>query len=508
MTPSPQQAAAIEWVRSGTGNAILKAVAGAGKTTTLLEMVGALPAGSRAALVAYNKDIATELKEKIATRGLAAEAGTVHSFGFAALRRANRNIKVEGKKVSMIMDTLQIAPWYRDVVGQLVSLAKQSGVGALVNSNDVNVWNEIFAHHDLTLALPEEFRRDVNAQNEAIRLAQGVLEASNRNIDVIDFDDMCYLPLYLGLKPFQYDFVMLDEAQDTNETRRALVRLMVKDGGRFVAVGDPAQAIYGFTGANSDSLDRIAADFNAIELPLTVTYRCPKAVVEVARQWVSHIEAHESAPEGAYARATYDQLMMFKPNGGDDVILCRKTAPLIALAYCLIRNGVACKVEGREIGTGLLKLVRKWKKIATISAFLDKLTDWSDKEIQKAKVRKADALVAKIEDQVECLQEIAATLNGRDPLTMLEAKIDALFSEKVKEQGILTLSTIHRSKGREWNRVFWLGRDQWQPSPWARQAWQIEQEVNLMYVAATRAKEQLIEIDAPIKDAVSEREAA
>ena len=60
--PSPQQQVAIDWAANGEGNAILEAVAGAGKTTTLLNMVAALPAGKSAALVAYNKAIANEIK--------------------------------------------------------------------------------------------------------------------------------------------------------------------------------------------------------------------------------------------------------------------------------------------------------------------------------------------------------------------------------------------------------------------------------------------------------------
>jgi superfamily I DNA/RNA helicase len=495
--PSPQQAAAIEWVRTGSGNAILEAVAGAGKTTTLLRMVEALPPGKRAALVAYNKAIATEIAEKVAARGLNADVGTVHSFGFQALRRANKSIKVDGRKVKDIMRRLSIPQWYQDVVGQLVSHAKNGGVGVLVTANDVRVWNQIFDRNDLALALPEEYRQSVDVQQQAIEFAQATLQTSNRELSIIDFDDMCYLPLLCGLKPYSFDFVMLDEAQDTNETRRALVGQMVKEGGRFVAVGDPAQAIYGFTGANSDSLDRIAKDFNAIRLPLTVTYRCPKAVVRVARQWVSHIEAHESAPEGEYFSIDYDGLFGAQPNGAEDAILCRKTAPLVTLAYALIRKGTPCKVEGRAIGAGLLKLVRKWKGPKTVGAFLDKLKEWSAAEIQKAVVAEKFNLASAIEDQVECIEEIASTLAGRDPIFALEQKIEALFGDDVSAQGVLTLATIHRSKGREWKRVFWFGAETWQPSKFAKQQWQIEQEYNLMYVAATRAKETLIQVSAP-----------
>jgi superfamily I DNA/RNA helicase len=58
----------------------------------------------------------------------------------------------------------------------------------------------------------------------------------------------------------------------------------------------------------------------------------------------------------------------------------------------------------------------------------------------------------------------------------------------------LTLSSIHKSKGREWRRVFWLGMAAFQPSKYARKDWQIVQERNLQYVAGTRAMAELVHV--------------
>jgi superfamily I DNA/RNA helicase len=83
-------------------------------------------------------------------------------------------------------------------------------------------------------------------------------------------------------------------------------------------------------------------------------------------------------------------------------------------------------------------------------------------------------------------------LEGKDQLEDLYAVIDDLFADGVT--GMLVLSTIHKSKGREWERVYWLNRAGTCPSKWATQAWQRNQEDNLCYVAATRAKAELIEL--------------
>ena len=142
--------------------------------------------------------------------------------------------------------------------------------------------------------------------DQVIAMSKVVLNKSNQNLEIIDYDDMVYLPLQRDLRMLQNDWVLIDEAQDTNPTRRALAKNMLKPGGRLVAVGDPHQAIFGFTGADNDSLNIIEQEFQCARMPLTVTYRCPKAVVQHARNWVSHITAHDSAPEGELLRMDYD----------------------------------------------------------------------------------------------------------------------------------------------------------------------------------------------------------
>lgn len=506
MQASPQQQACIDFVANQKGNLVVEACAGSGKTTTIFQMAKVVPPTQKIALVAFNKSIANELKERAAKMGLPnVTAGTAHSFGFQALRRANRNIKVEPKKVSLIMQKMEIPAWYRDVVGKLVSHAKQGCMGCIVTDTD-EAWVRIFDHHDMSLLIPQEFRSVVNAKQEAIRLARAVLEVSNRDVNTIDFDDQVYLPLLCGLKPFQYNVVFLDEAQDTNEARRALIRAMMLPTGRLIAVGDAAQAIYGFTGANHDSLDLIRRDFQAASLPLSVTYRCAKSVTAVAQKWNKEIVAADSSPEGEILEMDYADMLTAKPVGPETAILCRKTAPLVRTAYALMRKGIACKVEGREIGAGLVKLVRKWRSTTTVSSFLTKLREWGEVEKQKAIVKQKQSLIETIEDQVEALHEIAAALDGRDPISALEARIDGLFGDDVQDAGVLTLATIHRSKGREWETVYWLGSESYQPSPWARQDWQMTQEYNLMYVCATRAKHTLVFVTAPPEQ--KQREAA
>lgn len=492
--PSAQQSAFLDWCQSGSGSCVLEAVAGAGKTTTLLQAIPLL--AGQVAIMAYNKKIADEIGSKLKARGIdwqKAQAGTVHSFGFKALRKAYPGVRVEGSKVSDIVDQMKAsmpaAVAQQDkVLCKVVSLAKQTGVGLTSNANDLAVWAAIIDHHDIDLgdADPAAFA------GEAYR----VLAASNAQLDVIDFDDMIYIPLLLKLRFWQFDVVMVDEAQDTNATRRMLARAMLRPRGRLIAVGDRHQAIYGFTGADNDSLDLIRAEFRAIDLPLTTTYRCPKAVVRFAQQWVSHIEAHESAPEGSVTEMLRDDLLANAATIEglqQAAILCRNTKPLVSLALQLIRRKVACRVEGRDVGEQLKKLVRRWK-VKHTSQLVERLEAYRVREIEKAKIAKKDQKIEQINDTVDTILVIVEDVNARGETSVeaVAAHIDGIFADDVTS--MLVLSTIHKSKGREWHDVYWLDREGLCPSKYATQQWQKAQEVNLMYVAATRAQSRLIDL--------------
>jgi len=95
-----------------------------------------------------------------------------------------------------------------------------------------------------------------------------------------------------------------------------------------------------------------------------------------------------------------------------------------------------------------------------------------------------------IEDQVETLFVFVDQCRPTDTITTLTNKIKEIFDDTENKQ-ILVLSTIHKSKGREFPRVFALGMDKYSPSKWARKEWELEQENNLLYVQVTRAMNHL-----------------
>lgn len=502
-TPSIQQKAVYRWVRDGNGNLILVAVAGSGKTTCILNAASLM--NGFVNFCAYNKKIADEItgKLKAANQPNRIQAGTFHSFGFRNWRKIAPKVTVEGRKVQNIAEAIKVPEELQEFVVDLVSLGKQRAVGVLSPIESWTEWHDIVNHYDVDESLPVDKNgkviQDVDQMIEdgigyAIQVYRRSLELDN---DIIDFDDMILAPIIHNARIWQNDWLLVDEAQDTNPARRELAKRMLKPSGRAVFVGDPAQAIYGFTGADNDSLDIIRREFNCQDLPLTVTYRCPKRVVDLAQTWVKHITAADSAPEGSVTEITADQFSQLPPEmlTNQAAMLCRTTAPLVSQAYSIIRRGIPCHVEGKAIGSGLIHLISKWKT-GSIDVLQKKMNDYAEKEVKKFMEKKQEKKAEALVDKIECINTIISVLPADATVNDLKDHIRKLFGDTPDGQvpKCFTLSTVHKSKGREWPTVYLYDRRGLMPSRFARQEWQQEQERNLMYVAVTRAMSNLVEV--------------
>jgi superfamily I DNA/RNA helicase len=324
--------------------------------------------------------------------------------------------------------------------------------------------------------------------DQVVEMAQHIYKLSLAQTDVIDYDDQILFPLVKNIPvKFQKDLLILDEAQDSGRARQALINKFIKEGGCFVIVGDDRQGIYGFAGAQANALDALIEQHQMKVLPLTVCFRCPKTVIREAQKLVPDIEWHDDAAEGEVTTMTALPKEILKT----DAILCRNTAPLIEQAYALLRAGIACKVEGRDIGVGLLTLVNRWK-VSSIDAFLNKLEAYREREVQKAMARNNEEKAEQVNDKCATLVHLCRVCLDRQQQSLndLRAFIDSIFADNVS--GVATLCTYHRAKGREWTRVFLFEHSKRCPSRFARQEWQKAQESNLSYVAVTRAMETLI----------------
>jgi DNA helicase-2/ATP-dependent DNA helicase PcrA len=500
ITLSPQQEDVLEFVRVGTGNAVLEAVAGSGKTSTLIEICDAIPPSNSVVFTAFNKKIAQEIKHRLGSDHSNVHAATFHSIGLSTWKRHEWRSEVDGDIIYKLMDAIATPPQFSSFVSRAVSIAKQSCFGIKCNIDDYQSWRTMVDHHNMEeMLLGEDEISDINLASrldEAIHWAIKLIKSSiDQHDQFIDFDDMLFAPLYHHARFYKHDWVLVDEAQDTNPARRMIASELLGEDGRIIAVGDRHQAIYGFTGASADALDLISDVFNCRQLPLTVSWRCATSIVKEAQNYVSHIEAAPGAPAGIVRTIDETEFnkLTLEPT---DVILCRNTRPIVLLALRYLAKSIPACVEGRDIGRSLTKLVRKWKKVKKIKHLRIALEKHLGREVKRlSKKSNTGGQIHSLQDKIDSLNAIMETMYDYDHVNKLTQKINSLFQDtEGRHKQVLTLSTIHKAKGREWNRVYIYGRNLYMPSKYAKQEWELEQENNLIYVAVTRAKMELIDV--------------
>lgn len=275
MIPSVEQNNFFNEVLNTDENVMLVAAAGSGKSTTIILVCQMLPAGKSVKFLAFNKSIATELEERLPKT---VSVKTFHSEGYSVLRRHFKCGRIDGDKTAKLL-TVERSEFglYISPVKRLTSYAKNNG---LDSSSDNDEFFALASHHQMDYGEADEDR--------TVSLVKNVLAKSLDPTNVIDFDDMLWIPFVKNLPFDKNNYVFIDEAQDTNLLQRELLRRMVADRpyGRLIAVGDPHQAIYGFRGADANAMGALRDEFQMKEMPLSVSYRCSQSVVAEAQKFI------------------------------------------------------------------------------------------------------------------------------------------------------------------------------------------------------------------------------
>jgi len=473
---------------------------------------------------AFNKSIVTEFEEewgwmqkRLQELGVNLQFATVNALGSRIITQAygfkkandwhavNLLEKVTGKDSRELR---RKSPTAVNAVKNLVGLCKLNLIGWTEEDgfNSESICDEdldqLCNHHDIEL---NGSRRKVFDYTKAI-LDLCLKVDDNKEID---WNDQNWLPIVLNLPIPKVDLLLVDEAQDLPRVRQEFARKM---GRRLIVVGDDRQAIYGFAGADTDSIPRLMNLLNVKEpLKLTETRRCGKAIVAEAQKIVPDFTAHEDNPKGVILTDTTETYGARAEDG--DMVLCRVNAPMISQALQFIKDGRKATIRGRDFGKSLVKFVEK-QKASDVSDLIQKVSDWRELESQKENSKKfpSEAKLIGIQDKAEC---IMAFCNNAITVKDVTDKIDLVFSGKqcpkceqrfndevlicykckcgTKTPEGIQFSSVHRAKGLESDRVFILkvkGADM--PHPMAKSAWQVGQEMNLKYVAITRAKQELV----------------
>lgn len=482
---SSQQLAIFDFFAHAKGNLVVRARAGTGKTTTIIEALSHAAHEDKILLAAFNKRIATELSTRIDAPN--AEAKTLHALGFAFIRRQWANVKVDA---SVDMDRAARAAG-KNAPDEIVKMvAKLAGLlkACAPLSTDVDQVIEIAESFD---CVPDESWEEEGWTVESVAVCAMTARNAAKDRDEngrISFDDMIYIPVACGFAKRWYSMVVVDEAQDMNYSQLLLAQMSCKRDGRIVVVGDDCQAIYGFRGADADGIDRLKEELNAVELGLTVTYRCARSIVAIANTVVPDFVAADGNPEGKIDRVLEGSEKFYNSAKPGDFILSRKNAPLMTICLGLLRRGIRARIEGRDIAAGLRAIIKS-VKAKSIPNFIEKVGTWAKKNIARAgKLTHEGARVNKIaviEDQRDML---IALVEGCASVDEALNRIDTLFGDS--ELGVafptVVCSSVHRAKGLEADRVFILRSTLKNNS---------REESNIYYVAVTRAKNHLTWIE-------------
>jgi len=496
MNPSQLQLDIYDFVWNKKGNAVIEAVAGSGKTTTIVNAISKIKGISRLKIVfvAFNKHISTELKGRLPAK---VRSSTLHGIGLSWI------IKHQGGDTPKF-DQYGLGP--KKILAEIID----SEIGPDFNGSNISHERrkeEMLEHCRTLNDLVKLCKLKLTTTKhgiEATAAEHGFIDLTDQDftrielyfkrvlktpdLSFITFEDMIFFPA-MGIVPVtKYDYVFVDECQDLNKAQQACVDRMLKEAGRFIAVGDPNQAIYGFAGADSSSFEALKAKPNTTLLRLNECFRCGKEIVRFARSIVPDIRAWHKSADGIVRYGSYKEVT------SKDYVLCRVNAPLVSLCLDYIREGKSAKIRGSKIGVDLVNLVKS-QNIEGRQELLQRLDQQLD-NLRKSLIRSGlnegdinnNARYVQLDEQVLTIKVIAERCATASEIIN---RVDKIFGKS--SEGI-TLSSIHKAKGLEADRVFILG-DALMPMSKATTDTEKQQENNLIYVAYTRAKRELIFIN-------------
>jgi superfamily I DNA/RNA helicase len=502
-----QHLAILANVLNGNDDLVIEAVAGAGKTSTLRWLTQYIP--HEVLIAAFSRSFKDELDRK--DKRPRTEIRTTYSLGLELVKEVvekdERKIKLDKKKYDYLIGELCF-PYQdkafdmSDALTQLVKFVRLS----LTDPNDEQTISELAEHYQLDTcqydprlkqflfdSIPRVLEWGEKTAKNGVEVQ--AKEGPSELIYMVDFVDMIWLPHVWKLTPRKkLKWIMVDECQDLSRAQLELILKFRDSNGKMIFVGDRHQAIYGFSGADAESFQNTIERTKAQVFPLSFTRRCPKNIVKLAQEIVPEIEALPEAPDGQVKES--NQAQMLKEAVPGDMILSRKKAPLVRLCITFIKKRKPATIIGRDISSQLTTIVQAVAKRRgfTWSKFLEALDEYIENKLGRLRKKEVEEdILEEWKDRKEAIEACYEEWHAQNIEDFCN-KIRNLFSDEDEQEASanrIRLSTVHKAKGLEANQVFIINPQEL-PLYWRGQkSWQKEQEMNLKYVALTRARETL-----------------
>lgn len=471
LTPTTEQHAIISLATDTSANLQVIARAGAAKTSTLVMIAEALPA-TQILCLAFNKRIAVEMAERLPEN---CTSLTLNSIGHRAWGKfLRKRLNLDTKKTYDIMSNLiktldpeeQTEAW--EFFAETLAAVGHSKNCGWVPQSYPGYWKPLMKDETFFATLdfePSDLQRE-------LLIATATLSFKQCLQGTIDFADQLLTAAICPVEFPRYPLTLIDEAQDLSHLNHVMLTKIVGRA-RIIAVGDPCQAIYAFRGAATDSMPQLATRFKMETAYLTICFRCASSVVENAQWRAPDMRYPDTAPVGSVQRHI-GWSASDVPDGS--AIICRNNAPLFRMAIKLLSNNRLPLLSGRDVVTGLVKIMKKLgKQSLSREGAQRKLDNWRRKELERTRHP------GSVNDRAEC---IGIFLEETNTLGDAIAYLEALF----KRDGRIELMTGHKSKGLEFTDVFFLDQKLLTKAGDG-------QDDNLRYVIETRAKLNLHYVD-------------
>lgn len=488
-TPSEYQKKIFDFIINGNGNAVISAYAGSGKTFTIVNAMKLIPSKEKTIFIAFNKSIADELNTKLKSQ-TNASACTSHSLGYKMIRRnIGSNITIDEYKYRTYVKN-NIAELSGIEDGE-VNINKNQTVEYIDNITQLIDYSRLFLCNTIEDIDNIATRYDIPIIANECEVTLKCLEWGKDNTSSIDYADMLWLPTALDLLPMgmTYDWVFVDEAQDSSKATISLFKKCVKENGRWICVGDEKQTVNLFAGSCEENFSQLCQESNTQVFKLPISYRCGKQIIKAAQSFVPDILPKFDAPDGEVKENCH-----LRDLKDGDMILARSKAPLLTIYSKLIKKGISCYIKGIDIGTNLIGLLDEVKgtklnkglnEDGVFVRLYDRLFNERNKLVLNRGLDVDDATLSSfILEKFDIIKALEIIAYDVETKADLKDKIKEIFKEDSKG---VCISTIHKSKGLEADNVY-IACHSSMPSKHCRHEWEKIQERNLVYVAYTRAK--------------------
>lgn len=376
--------------------------------------------------------------------------------------------------------------------------------------------------------------------------------------EIRDFnDDYWYAGIFADKIDWpKYDVVLADEVQDFNHMQKVMLQKLAEKGATIVAVGDPNQALYRFRGAENtsfhDLVDTLQKDHTKnnpddqnIVQEMPSNYRSRQAIIDYVNS-KTHVknlkrgrdysndnpDYHGEVTEDMKIENVAEDILQHMKNGVIDkstALLARTNEPLALACTMLLEKGIPFTAIGanfvQETVTFFKNLVLEmgYNESTLINLFVPDIedNDVSPSELEElgelgkyltgqkerfAKQATKKAYLKELEKNIKTIQSICIIAKKQEPTIKTVSDVINWIRKKFKDHSIsedqvtkedfetVILTTVHKSKGFEFDRVYLLDPSNF-PHPKSRLEADLAQENNAKYVAYTRAKEELHIID-------------